>query len=166
MSFNLAKIREIEGKTKDILADFYTGKEMLPPIDIGKIVEKYGLIVKKGQFKSQAVSGAFDRKSNSIFVSENDPYTRQAFTVAHELGHYILHKEKTKEIFYRKDAIFLEAKPEIETEADCFAANILMPKELVERFWPALKNVDQMATLFKVSFSAINWRLKNLGLID
>lgn len=166
MSFSIEKIEEIESQTKDILFDFYADREILPPITIGKITQAYGLEIRSGEFKNPAISGAFDRSKQTIYIAKQDSYARKAFTVAHEFAHYILHADKLAETFYRSNGIVTtdQDKPVMETEADCFAANLLMPKDLIEQFWPFVHDPDQMAILFRVSPMAMFWRLKNLGL--
>ena len=127
-----------------------------------------------------SISGAtiFDAESNKfyILVNKNKPKTRQHFTTAHELGHYFLHKELIKKeglidgdnsldggnILYRADNYI---STEIETEANNFAASLIMPHKLVVRAWEELKDVEKCASIFNVSVSAMAIRLERLGLI-
>ena len=43
------------------------------------------------------VAGFIDFTEQAIYVNAADPYNRQTFTIAHELGHYFLHKEYYKQ---------------------------------------------------------------------
>ena len=90
---------------------------------------------------------------------------RQRFTLAHELGHYFLHKEEQanwsdKYTFTRAD----EKSDPMEWEANRFAAEFLMPerkfRELVAN---GTDNVDALAEAFQVSTMAVRIRAKNLG---
>lgn len=167
MSLHQDKIQEIEAKAMEVLTNLNNGGNILPPVDLTKILKAYNLTLKMGKFDESNVSGAFDRKNNTIFVSESEPYNRQAFTIAHELGHFILHEDKQVDTFYRTDSLKLgEKKDEKELEADWFAAALLMPKMIVERFWTVSHDIEHMARLFGVSSIAMRYRLKHLGLME
>jgi len=164
MALAHSRIVEIENLTQEMLSNTYGKEEVTPPIDIGAVLEKQGLKLKTGKFHDVSVSGAYDRGENTIFVSERESYKRQSFTVAHELGHHILHAAREKEVFYRHQALQLDIQdqPE-EQEANWFAASILMPRDIVRRFWNVTKDIDNLASLFGVSSQAMYWRVKNLG---
>lgn len=164
---DIETIFEIENKAKDVLIDAYEGQEILPPIDINKVAKKYGVTIKEGLFKDASVSGMYRKAEKTIYVSGNDSYARKVFTIAHELGHFLLHENKDLETFYRQDALKIGSRkmPE-ESEADCFAASLLMPRDLIMKFWNVIKDIDVMADSFQVSRTAMYWRLNNLGLIN
>lgn len=82
----------------------------------------------------------------SLDPSENPRIEgRYRFTVAHEAGHWVLHRHQLREarstplidgksepsIVCRDTA----SKPPIEWQADCFASYLLMPEELVRQAW-------------------------------
>lgn len=98
-------------------------------------------------------------------VNTKHPLTRQRFTMSHELGHYVSHRQKcamfTDSLFYRKN----EKKDPIEYQADKFAAEILMPEEYVKNaiINKGVLNVDNLAALFGVSGQAMLFRLKDLN---
>jgi Zn-dependent peptidase ImmA (M78 family) len=52
----------------------------------------------------------------------------------------------------------------LEREANVFAAELLMPEELVRRLGGS--NTREVAATFKVSEEAMSWRLYNLGLSE
>lgn len=161
------KIKEIEGKAEDVLSLFQAGgNEMKPPIDLDKILAQSGLTLKFGTFKDERVSGYYSRPDRTIYVAEDDPYHRQAFTIAHELGHFYMHKEREQEIFYRTESLQLDVQDvQEEKEANRFAAALLMPAKLVELYWEVMFNIKEMAKVFNVSQTAMAFRLKNLGLV-
>jgi Zn-dependent peptidase ImmA (M78 family) len=89
--------------------------------------------------------------------------TRQAFTLAHELGHWLLHNEKLREspelsILFSKPLGELNKEP-IEKEANCFAASLLVPKSFLEEY----KDEDPLtiAQIFGVSQDVIGFRIKD-----
>lgn len=160
------KIEKIELKARDVITSAMEdlGKSD-PPINLAKILSHYKLTLIEAWFNDSAVGGAYDRDKKHIYVSIDDSRSRQAFTVAHELGHFLLHSKK-QDIFYRHQVTEFDTNNEAEDEqeANWFAASLLMPKELVMRFWKKSKDVELLAAYFGVSRSAAYWRLKNIGL--
>ncbi len=125
------------------------------------------------------VSGATLYKDSeySIFVNNSKPENRQHFTLGHELGHYFLHQDILHEgdgliedkeldgnaILYRLDDT---AYTRIETEANHFAAALLMPSNLVREAWEATTSIEKCAKIFQVSTIAMNIRLTELGFVQ
>lgn len=112
-------------------------------------------------------SGMFLADHNTIYLNANEPADRQNFTLAHELAHYFLkHKPSEHGISWRYNAYADGTKPAKEQEADCFAAELLMPKELIDRFKKKYDlgdtNVATLAKLFGVSPSAMKYRLSDI----
>jgi Zn-dependent peptidase ImmA (M78 family) len=112
----------------------------------------------------------------SIFLNSNNSESRNKFTIAHELWHFILHMKWHKwfiwfedEILYKKDWII---SPE-EKQANEFAAELLMPENrVIEIFWYynikfeyTSTVIEKMVEIFWVSKSAMVFRLTNLSLI-
>ena len=89
---------------------------------------------------------------------------RQRFSIAHELGHYILDH----------NPVYSDAEPEEistptsinEREANAFAAELLMPEEWVREDWKELKNSSQMAIRYIVSDQSMWIRLEDIRLIQ
>lgn len=108
------------------------------------------------------VSGQVFYAEKKIFVEQTDYITRQIFSVAHELGHFILHNDGTSHTSLRDTSSSrgIDAK---EREANCFAANLLMPKDEVLRLAGLGFAMDSMASYFGVSTVAMEYRLNNLG---
>ena len=120
----------------------------------------------------------FNKEKNefTIFANIDKPKTRQYFTIAHELGHYFLHQDtiKKEEIIIDSEsssenrALFrLDAYEytKIETEANNFAASLIMPTDLVKKAWKIFETIEECAKVFNVSASAISIRLEKLNLI-
>jgi len=160
-------LEQIEFKTRDLLEDAVGDIYFIePPINIAKILEKLGLSLALTGFKDPGVSGAFDKKTQTIYLSKNDSKKRQAFTIAHEIGHIILGHKKKVDLFYRTQADSFDGQSqEEEKQANYFAASLLMPKELVEKFWETHHDIELLAAYFGVSRTAAYWRLKELSLI-
>ena len=153
------------------------------PIPIKKIVKQ--LNIKLNSFNlGDEISGALVIENGNARIGYNpfESEVRQRFTIAHELGHYILHKgvkkdglfvDNVKVMFRRQNSTVRELKQE--KEANAFAASILMPRALVEKeseklyrngkFLTDDEIVKSLASTFKVSTIAMTYRLINLGYI-
>ncbi len=136
-----------------------------PPIDPVSIAGEVGVKVVFVRFNGdsdQNVSGYFDFESNQIIVNRHEYPLRQTFTIAHELGHKILHEPWTRTEDYRvllRDPANTDWNP-IEQEANAFAANLLMPRFLMDS-WYKLP-VEQISRIFAVSVPAVKTRLSYL----
>lgn len=171
MALNPQQKLRVEDEVKATYYLAFGGIPPAPPIDLGRIVESLGLRVYNGNFQDDTIAGMFDRANRAIYVAKNDFYPRMAFTIAHEIGHYVLHQNKDKEVFHRYNAAHLDSavyqNPEVgieENEANWFAASLLMPKEHVARYCHVAKDLNSLAEAFGVSSVAMDFRLRNLGL--
>lgn len=107
----------------------------------------------------------FSKNKYIIAVNKNHHPNRQRFTVAHELGHYILNHGNKEDTLYRdKDGMY---EPD-EIEANEFAAELLMPSGVLRHLIleQGIANVTTLAQKFWVSEQAMLFRLKNLGFIS
>lgn len=112
-----------------------------------------------------------------IFSNSSVRLSREIFTIAHEIGHLILHMRNEKVFVDDKMNFMGDAIAEEEKEANYFAVCLLMPEEKVRKYisleldaerevqWSAL-DVARMMTAFNVSFETVLNRLENLGIID
>jgi len=97
-----------------------------------------------------------------IVVNRNIPRTRKRYTVAHEIGHLILHHAPVQ--FLRTNAPVVDSARE--AEANAFASELFMPIQAVRRIVPVQRNLHRLAETFAVSTEAMLWRLKDLDLLD
>ena len=133
-----------------------------PPVNPVKIARGVGVTVYFVIFEEdkQNISGFFDCDERAIFVNRDEYPLRQTFTIAHELGHKILHEEWARSKDYRvllRDSKY-QSDDLHEKEANAFAAHLLVPKFLLDQYWQRL-SVDQLSTLFAVSVPMIKHRL-------
>jgi Zn-dependent peptidase ImmA (M78 family) len=156
----------------DFKADTYScDKNHGCEVNVEAIASKLKIKVVRDQL-SDNISGVFIKKDSNLVlgVNSNHSITRQRFTIAHEIGHYLLHSNETlhldkdkndSEIFFRSDVSSLN-----EVEANHFAAELLMPQELVQRCIDHdITSIFQLSNLFNVSEDAIKYRLINLGFL-
>ena len=112
--------------------------------------------------KSGSLS-CIDGKWIMCINSSHNP-KRQRFTMAHELGHYILHKGKNIEFvdttFFRS-----EEMDSIEYNANEFASRLLMPEDKLRKLIDEdkIKNIGELASIFDVSSAAMKYRVISLG---
>ena len=101
---------------------------------------------------------------------------RQRFTIAHEIGHFVLHRGGTyidKGTYARfRDLESGSGTKREEREANQFAAELLMPRHLVETLLQSQHldpgddgSLNRLAEEFEVSALAMSFRLANLGFL-
>ena len=167
MGLDKNKIEYIECFTWDLLKDIYKDDVIIPPIDLDRLANNAGIEIKQGNFENPEISGAYEKNKKIIYINESDSYVRKAFTFAHELGHFYLHKNKPTETFFRSDMQSIEEEHrQVEQEANWFAASILMPKKPLVQLWDFTRDIQELARRCEVSSLALHYRLKNLGLLN
>lgn len=138
-----------------------------PPINPARIAEDLlDVRVRFARFEpteSERISGFYDCEEDAIFVNREEPPLRQTFTIAHELGHKVLHEEWARSADYQ---VLLrnplgENQDFREKEANAFAANLLMPRFLMDEYYDSL-SVSQLSNMFAVSVPAMRARLSFL----
>ena len=136
-----------------------------PPVDPVELAERAGVLVRFVEFagpSNERISGFYDCEENIIMVNRNEFALRQTFTVAHELGHKVLHEEWAKSDQYRvllRDPSLRDNNP-MEQEANFFAANLLMPKFMMDEYYQL--PTHELSQLFAVSVPAVKVRLQSL----
>lgn len=140
-----------------------------PAADLEQIAKELRISIVPYPFPEE-ISGVFFKKDGKLLlgVNEKEPENRRRFTIAHEIGHYVLHPSSLLH-YDRPEAVHFRAKnilgPE-EREANYFAAELLMPEELLTKCIAAgMDSVPELASRFKVSEEAMGYRLANLGFI-
>lgn len=136
------------------------------PVKVGEIAKAFGLTVLAATLPA-GVSGEIRPfgVSYRIKVNRHDSVPRQRFTVAHELAHFLLHRDLigsgiTDDVLYR--SALSDYK---EAQANRLAADILMPIEAVSREATKRKGlpdgqvVSELSKVFGVSATAMEIRL-------
>jgi hypothetical protein len=79
------------------------------------------------------IAGLIDRQAGKIAVSSRFHPDVVRFTGAHEIGHWLLHGDKVmhKDLPVKGLTVGRYVRPQLEREADHFAAFLLMPRKLV-----------------------------------
>lgn len=149
------------------------------PIDIEAIVKAHGIVIRSQELED-SVSGMLVIKDGrtAIGLNENHHPNRQRFTLAHELGHFLLHRNVSNifidasTIFFR-DGMSSDGSKTQEIDANAFAAELLMPEKQVREVINSQPldafdegAVRRLAAQFGVSAQALTIRLTRLGLIN
>lgn len=142
-----------------------------PPVPVEQIADILGLHVRYSP-SADEISGALIRKGKKLIIGVNSYQhpNRQRFTIAHEIGHYILHKgwsfHVDEDFCINRDG----SNNLAEIQANRFAAELLMPADLLQADISRYHVIDDevvgmLANKYKVSQQSMQIRLSNLGYI-
>lgn len=155
-------------KHQDILENYLSEF----PVKVGQIAKDLGVKIKISGMHA-GISGQIKREESGYVIRVNryELRERQRFTIAHELAHFMLHKNLidsspdgiTDNVLYRSGA-----PDNTEYEANRLAAEIVMPGFHVKKAFfedfnkiPTEEAIENLAERFQVSRSAMEVRLSN-----
>jgi Zn-dependent peptidase ImmA (M78 family) len=171
--------RRAEARARELLE---SSGQTNPPIDVEALAASVGAQVHEQHFE-RGLSGVLIRENGRsvIGVSAVDAPVRRRFTIAHEIGHLLLHPGRALIMdpavrVNRRDEVSSLATDSEEIEANQFAAAVLMPEVLVREAVNQVLTVKQdlrvellvedlASRVFNVSAQAMGYRLVNLGLL-
>ena len=151
---------------------------VVEPVDVEVVARRMGIIVRKTP-TNEDLSGFLVKQNGVAVIGVNALHhvNRQRFTIAHEIGHFLLHDfdelHVDKSIVRLRDGKSSKGEIDAEIEANCFAAELLMPQKFIEKaltFTPVNDLLDdagmlKLAKRFQVSVQAMSNRLRTLGYI-
>lgn len=170
---------QIEEQVKHLLEDAGIRSAPVDPVAVADVM---GVEVRP-EMVSDDVSGGLYRIGESPVIGVNSSHhpNRQRFTIAHELGHLILHDQgefvdrgyvaeggNRPVPRFMRNQLSGEATDVREMEANAFAASLLMPQDFIVKAVRDLplpirsEAVEELARQFKVSQQAMTFRLQNL----
>jgi hypothetical protein len=170
----------------DLLAKYESdyGLEEMPPSPVEEIAGSVLLLdvvdledlrtVNGAPQDAGRISGMLTTADRTIWVDRLESEQskgRRRFTIAHEIGHWLLHahegEEKPFERFCRPADLEASADTRAqEREANDFAAELLMPTDMISALAPGCGfNLGLLAAQFDVSVPAIEFRLTKLRLL-
>jgi Zn-dependent peptidase ImmA (M78 family) len=161
-----ADFKEAEKAAYNLIEEFGLDK---PPIDPVALAEALGVKVYFAEFDEGDIAGFYDAEEVAIYVNKDEYPARQTFTIAHELGHHLLHREWANSTDYK--VLLRESrdgdlpKDPYEQEADAFAAHLLVPRHMLRSYSPYASTSD-LTRLFMVSAPVIRNRMKFEGISD
>lgn len=152
------------------------------PVDVYALAKKMGVTLTEGFYK-ETLSGFAVQKRNSmhIGVNKSESLVRRRFTVAHEIGHLMLHgRERVNYdagsgVVLLRDSHSSDGTDVKEIEANRFAAELLMPEtnvrediakqgviDLMSNSKSTQAFIKRMAEKYNVSTQAMTIRLTTL----
>ena len=137
------------------------------PVSVTKIAQRFDVTIVKNSvhgWLNPSQSGISYQSENGewlIVYDDSDSTGRKRFTIAHELGHILLgHPLQEGEQHTR---VFNKERPEVETEADMFAARILSPACVL---WALdLHTPEEIAERCQISYTAAKYRAERMKIL-
>jgi Zn-dependent peptidase ImmA (M78 family) len=152
-----------------------------PPVPVERLIQLRGARLAVRSLED-SVSGFVYRDEGQPVIGINTvhPLARQRFTMAHELGHLILHNAlgvhiDERDFFLKfRDSAAAASDDREEREANLFAAELLMPREFLEKDATQLGEISlhddgalrHLAKRYGVSLQALLIRLTSLRLLE
>ncbi|MBB3937349.1 type II TA system antitoxin MqsA family protein [Aureimonas phyllosphaerae] len=155
----------------DIDATIARHKERVP-VDVEGLARDLGISIARDTRMTMGSSGSITRETRPtgaagflISVNGREHPHRQRFTIAHEVAHYVMHRDRigngiTEPVLNRN----LDGQDPIEREANAMAAELLMPENSLREAFAETNDAAELARRFKVSHESMGWRLFGLGL--
>lgn len=137
------------------------------PVNLEELIRSLGIELDKKAKLDEGIAGKIERLESGRFkisINKNDHYFRQRFTMAHELGHFLLHEDLMGDgiedtTLYRSPKNSAVTVTH-EIEANRFAASILMPLRHVKSDYEEKgRDVKAVAKKWLVSPKAMSIRL-------
>ena len=153
------KQMEIEEKVLDLSAQLGL---YYPDNTLEEFVKRLDLEVYFTEFDKPYINGVIffhesKEKKTKIFLNSKELHARKSFSLAHKIGHLILHKNESPN--YRIYTYEYKDNNDKETEANFFAASLLIPKIRLEYLLWADYSIEMLFKYFGVSKSIIENRL-------
>ena len=149
------------------------------PVDLKPVLSYLGVALNETPLEKE-YSGFLAVKEKTIVVNDRHSPERRRFTIAHEIGHYQLHRKRNSPIvafidevvFHNRDNHQDDIPFEMEMEANCYAFGLLMGENLIDAWLKKNETLDLekpsdlkiLAADFGVSRRAMEYRLKVLGI--
>lgn len=129
------------------------------PVNLAIILNELGLSARyKDDLIDEALLNPMER---TIYIRRDDkPMTRKLFSIAHEIGHWMLHsrdKERPR-INFSDNPVIDEIVTAEEQEANAFAAELLMPYDEVRNFIVRGYGIEYLMAHFNVSYEFAYYR--------
>lgn len=179
----LAKINDIAWQL------IITAGILTPPVNPYTIADNLGVQYKEADLGSISGMLVIKNGKTTIGINKDDNSVRQRFSMAHELGHYVLghHNEKDDVLMDEEFVVLLrgdrasKGEDPKEIQANAFAASLLMPEILLRQEIKDILNkgysldlspqqednaISQLAKRFEVSQIAMTYRIGNLQLFE
>ncbi|MHB1652319.1 MAG: helix-turn-helix domain-containing protein [Desulfitobacteriaceae bacterium] len=140
--------------------------EKIPIPNLIELLQCKGFIISQiefGEEKIEAFSQWYNNFPYIILGSDKDAAVRLRFSVAHELGHLVLHNSIDPELMAKKHVF-----ERVEKEAHYFAGAFLLPRDSFpqEVMYKSLDHFILLKKRWKVSAQAMIKRCESLGIFN
>ncbi len=149
----------------------------LVPVPIVALAQELGLKIYETNELKKNESGAIKKEGDDyvIYLNASDPTTRKRFTIAHEIAHFLLHKElldnnrefvdtaQQPTTLYRSAGDTPSEDRRYEIEANMKAGELLMPEQTFIEAYTQADSIIDLARQYKVSPSAATVRSQILS---
>jgi len=129
-----------------------------PPVDLLRILKSHGIEYVEVDDFPDTVSALIVESETRTYAAINskEHLHRQRFSLAHELGHFFLHRGGRADEIPTIDNPPSEdwqegGKAPAEAEADLFAGELLVPKDMLKRHYRKGMLVPELSKIFLVS---------------
>ena len=146
----------IENSQKSLLAS---------PVNIVRLAKDLGVAEVLKSELGEKISGMIEKRDEGFVIITNkaESKARRRFTIAHELAHFLLHRERIYDGFAENTLYRSSLSNQYELEANRLAGDMLMPldkvDEYIDREGTARASIGGLADRFDVSVSAMQARL-------
>ena len=172
--------RRIQTLTSKLLED---NQIAAPPVPVKRIATSLGIKVVYQEYEEAQISGFLYRSPKESIIGVNSTHadTRKRFTIAHEIGHFLLHSHESGNVHLDyafqvklRDDVSSQGTNTEEIEANAFAADLLMPSRFLTADLIAIGGIDieddrflqKLADRYRVSLLAMQFRIARLGYIS
>ena len=130
-------------------------------LDVATIAYLRGVLVEEDRLDGAQGRLVLRGERGKVRIDSSIPEEgRKRFVVAHELGHFEMHRQKTHLFKCKREyfELWRSQNPSVEREANLFASELLMPRHMFAKeasgMEPDLKSVENLASLFSTSLTA------------
>ena len=165
MSVNIFRYAEIKQAALNVLE---ANRIASPPVIAANLAVFYGFKVNTaalGPKYAKSVAGFIDIPAGEIWVNADDNPALQNYTVAHELGHYLLKHYETEDFEKNYSVLLREpggasSQEPMEIEANLFADNLLVPAVFLQKYLDKYSHAtdQELSNIFGVSPAVIRYR--------
>jgi Zn-dependent peptidase ImmA (M78 family) len=134
------------------------------PVPIDNIAKHYGFKVVPLDQPAEQFSGILHKGKRAIGINKSHHPVRQRFSLAHELGHFFLDHPTVDEIL--PDDLEMIERKTYEAEADEFAGELLVPRELLKELLKQNQDIEFLREQFNVSRHVIVIQLTKHGFLN
>lgn len=139
-----------------------------PIFNVFEVVEEIGLKVLREPIPIPDFFGlsacSFAQGAFVLVNSHNISIERQLFTLAHEIGHLIFHRDEYQDTLMSEGT--KEEEKAREEVANYFASHFLVPEDALERTLNLINDLPQLKAHFRVSYTMMLTRLDDMSKLN